>query len=30
MDDNSKLQKTIKYYRRVRKYRKKELDNISE
>jgi len=30
MDDNSKLRKTIEHYRRVRKYRKVKLNNISK
>ena len=28
-DNNSRLQKTIEHYRRVREYRKEKLDNIS-
>jgi len=30
MNVNNKLQKTTKYYGRVREYRKVELDNISK
>ena len=28
MNDNSKLWKTTKYYRKVREYKKEKLDNI--
>jgi len=30
MDDNSKLRNTIEHYRRVRKYRKEKLNDISK